>query len=269
MVGGYGIPGMHVLERYGVDKSFSGMRRIDISKLSNADRWRRKTSAYARLTRDLTRDSEYLRQQGLAPNILELIGLATDKRVLDAGCGTGWLFDNLKVAEAWECDLAPPPNRSPEIHSSCEDIRDLTFSSDFFDIVVSSLVLMWVDDLTRALRESFRVTKPGGHLVVGLVHPYFAHAGHVVDQGFLINQCLAHEREWSDYCISGVVGPLTYYYRRPETYYNEAVRAGWRLVQFRDWFVDMNHYSKYAGHRQSATTRTGSVPTFTFFVGEK
>ncbi|MFI6067387.1 class I SAM-dependent methyltransferase [Micromonospora sp. NPDC051227] len=191
------------------------------------------------------------------------------KCVLDAGCGTGWLFDELSPSEAWQCDLAPPPSRRAGIRSSREDITSMSYPSGTFDVVVSSLVLMWVSELSAALREFHRVAKPGGRLVVALVHPYFAHAGHVVSDGFVINRDLSQEQELSDYFISGVVGPLTYYHRRPETYYNEALLAGWRLTHFLDWFVDMEHYERFAADRRTATRRTGWVPTFTFFVGEK
>ncbi|GAB3944807.1 class I SAM-dependent methyltransferase [Micromonospora vulcania] len=206
---------------------------------------------------------------GLIPNVVNLVGPVSTKCVLDAGCGTGWLFEELDPAEAWQCDLAPPPTRRPGVKSTREDITNMSYPSDRFDVVVSSLVLMWVSDLATSLREFHRVTKPGGRLVVALVHPYFAHAGYVVDDGFVINRDVSREQELSDYLISGIVGPLTYYHRRPETYYNEALRAGWQLTQFLDWFVDMEHYEQFAADRRTTTRRTGWVPTFTFFVGEK
>jgi SAM-dependent methyltransferase len=231
-------------------------------------RWISQQEPYAELTTDAARDSEYIRRMGLIPNIIDLVGPVRTKRVLDAGCGTGWLFEELPSGEAWQCDLAPPPNR-PGVRSSREDITGMSYPSDKFDVVVSSLVLMWVSGLSAALREMYRITKPGGRLVVALVHPYFAHAGRVVDEGFVVNRDLSTEQEIHDYFISGAVGPLTYYQRRPETYYNEALIAGWRLTRFLDWFVDMDHYERFAGDRRTATRRTGWVPTFTFFVGEK
>ncbi|MEU8423412.1 class I SAM-dependent methyltransferase [Micromonospora sp. NPDC048835] len=231
--------------------------------------WLDSARRYADLTTDLSRDSEYLRREGLVPTMISLIGPTTDKIVLDAGCGTGWLFDTIDAAEAWECDLQVPSTRPAHVTSSREDVTDLRYPDNYFDVVVSSLVLMWVSDFSAALTEAFRVTRPGGRLVVSLVHPYFNHAGQVCGNGFLIDRDLSVEAEWDDYYISGVVGPLTYYYRLPEQYYNAAVKAGWRLVNFRDWFVDIAHYRREAAGRKAHILRTGMVPTFTFFVAEK
>lgn len=232
------------------------------------DRWAKQAHSYTSLTTDLSRDSEFLRSAGLVPNLLELIGDTEDKVVLDAGCGSGWLFDSLPALERWECDLTPPPCR-PGINTSRQDITQLTYRDEIFDIVVSSLVLMWVEDLRKSLGELWRVTRPGGTMIVALVHPYFAHAGTATAEGFLINRALAKNKIYSDYYISGIIGPLVYYYRKPEEYYNEAIQAGWRLTHFRDWFLDMHDYETLAGGRQTETDRTGLVPTFSFFVGTK
>ena len=44
----------------------------------------------------------------------------------------------------------------------CEDIADLTFEDESFDIIVSSDVLEHVNDLQSAFRETYRVLRSGG-----------------------------------------------------------------------------------------------------------
>lgn len=144
----------------------------------NKQQWQQAFDAYKTLIRDQHYDAEYLRRTGLVPHMLDLIGDVRRARVLDAGCGTGWLFDVVDPLEGCECDIVAPAERpGRNIRSHCQDVRALTYDDESFDVIVSSLVLMWVDDIASAFREAFRVARPGGRLVVGLTHPYFPPTG--------------------------------------------------------------------------------------------
>ena len=59
----------------------------------------------------------------------------------------------------------------------------MSYTSNSFDVVVASLVLMWIDDLDRACRELSRVTAHGGRVVVSLVHPFSYRTGQVTETG--------------------------------------------------------------------------------------
>jgi SAM-dependent methyltransferase len=233
--------------------------------------WQDAFDSYKALIGDPQRDTEYLRRTGLIPCILQLLGNIEQQRVLDAGCGTGWLFDVIKPLAGWECDLVAPSMRNDlDICSEQQDVQSMSYADEFFDVVVSSLVLMWVADLDAAFRESFRVVRPGGRLVVALTHPYFHTNGQVLGDGsFLIDRSLASQRAREDVMISGLVGPLTHYARPLLDYYKAALGARWRLVNFHDHFIDMEQYRIEAADRTSVILRTDKVPVFTFFVCEK
>jgi SAM-dependent methyltransferase len=238
--------------------------------IDSKQQWQDAFHAYKALIRDPQLDSEYLRRTGLMPPLLEMIGDVGSAHVLDAGCGTGWLFDNISPLSGQECDLvAPAPRGSPRIRSRCQDVRALTYDDNAFDLVVSSLVLMWVDDLAGAFQEAFRVTRPGGRLIVGIMHPYFHTNGHPLSDGsFLIDRPLGHRAE-REVMISGLVGPLTYYSRPLVDYYNAALQSRWQLTGFRDHFIDMDRYRLEAAGRRSFEQRTDKVPLFTFFECRK
>lgn len=239
-------------------------------QVDSKQQWQESFAAYKALIRDPRFDSEYLRRTGLLPHIIDLVGDVDSACVLDAGCGTGWLFDSISPLSGHECDLVVPRHRpGHRIRSQCQDIRALACDDELFDVVVSSLVLMWVDDLLGALQEAFRVTRPGGRLVVGLMHPYFHTHGHALEDGsFLIDRPLAKQSQ-REVMISGLVGPLTYYSRPLVDYYNAAVQARWRLIAFRDHFIDMERYRAEAAGLLSLAPRTDKVPLFAFFVGQK
>jgi len=239
-------------------------------EVDSKQQWQDAFHAYKALIRDPRHDSEYLRRTGLVPHMVDLIGDVRCAKVLDAGCGTGWLFDHITPAVGYECDLVPPAGHAArQIHAQCQDIRGLTYDDDSFDVVVSSLVLMWIDELDSAFQEAFRVTRPGGRLIVGLMHPYFHTNGHALHDGsFLIDRPLSAptRREVS---ISGLVGPLTYHARPLLDYYNAAVRARWHLTDFRDHFIDLDRYRAASAAGWPVHRRSDKVPLFTFFVGHK
>ena len=239
-------------------------------EVDTKQQWQDAFGAYKALLRDPHHDSEYLRRTGLIPHIIDLLGEVSGAHVLDAGCGTGWLFDTVEPRFGHECDLvAPAPRRRRHIRSHCQDVRALTYDDEIFDVVVSSLVLMWIDHLEVAFQEAFRVTRPGGRMIVALMHPYFHANGHTLNDGsFLIDRPLAGPAH-REVMISGVVGPLTYYARPLVDYYNAAVRARWHLTAFRDHFIDLDRYRAEASEGWPFSRRTDKVPMFTFFVGEK
>ena len=67
--------------------------------------WTDAQADYARLIEAPDQDSRYLRERGLIPNVLNLLGPCAQATVLDAGTGTGWLFEHARPREAHAVDL--------------------------------------------------------------------------------------------------------------------------------------------------------------------
>ena len=98
--------------------------------------------------------------------------------VLDAGCGTGGLIRRLMARRpAWRwtgvdlsplaCELARQRGgQTVEIKEA--SVTALPFAEGVFDAVVSADVLYHVDDDEGALREFFRVLRPGGAVVINV-----------------------------------------------------------------------------------------------------
>jgi SAM-dependent methyltransferase len=117
------------------------------------------------------------------PATLSLLPEVTGKRVLDAGCGPGvyseWLIK--RGAEVVAVDVSPKmvalarQRLGPAADVRQADLgRPLTFlESSSFDIVLSPLVLEYIEDWRSVFAEFHRVLLPEGHLVFSVTHPFW------------------------------------------------------------------------------------------------
>ena len=90
---------------------------------------------------------------------------------LDLGCGPHKAFphftgvDNLKDVEMFGIQMKPDV-----VVESCERLTE--FEAESLDFVFSSHLLEHIEDYASALKEWWRVIKPGGHLVLYLPHKH-------------------------------------------------------------------------------------------------
>jgi SAM-dependent methyltransferase len=101
-----------------------------------------------------------------------------ERVILDAGCGTGAMSIRLKqwgrVVSADFSPLALQFSRRRGLnHLLCADAMRLPFEVGTFDTIVSMDVLEHIPDDALALREFYRVLKPGGRVI--LTVPAYPH----------------------------------------------------------------------------------------------
>ncbi len=126
-------------------------------------------------------DGDRNRRLNSDPVLWRLLGAVAGQRVLDAGCGTGYLSAKLVAAGARVdgIDAAPKmvaiaQERVPGAAIRVDDLQRLETCGDAtYDAVVTNYVLMDLPDLEAAVAQMARVLRPGGRLVAVFSHPAF------------------------------------------------------------------------------------------------
>jgi SAM-dependent methyltransferase len=113
-----------------------------------------------------------------APRVAEAAGLAPGRKVLDVACGTGALAreaarrvtpgGTVTGLDRNDGMLVVAGRRAPDIEWRQGMAESLPFAGGTFDSVVSQFGLMFFDDRVAALKEMWRVLRPGGHLAVAV-----------------------------------------------------------------------------------------------------
>lgn len=114
------------------------------------------------------------------PMILELLGeLSPGARVLDLGCGSGllsrYLHDQsfqVKGVDFSSGLIEIARQENPEIEFSVADVAATPYDEGEFDVVVSGLVMHYLQDLTPAFKEVQRILTSGGLFIFTMHHPF-------------------------------------------------------------------------------------------------
>jgi SAM-dependent methyltransferase len=110
-------------------------------------------------------------------------------KVLDAGCGTGFNLLHFEKAgySAYGFDFAPEAVSAVRRRGFAKVVRasitEIPYPSDTFDLAYSFEVIDEVDDSDRAIRELYRVLRPGGNLLLRLPAFDWLRSSHDADIG--------------------------------------------------------------------------------------
>ncbi len=167
------------------------------------------------------------------PEMIRLAGDVEGLRVLDAGCGSGPLMDDLRTKGAIVSgfDLsAAMVDLARERLGEDADLRvadlgaPLPYTDDQFDVAVASLALHYVEDWAAALAELRRVLKPGGRLIVSIIHPAVYAIVYPEADYFALTQYS------EDYTFDGQTVWMTYWHRPLQDVINAFTVAGFRIT---------------------------------------
>ncbi|UAC01827.1 methyltransferase domain-containing protein [Dactylosporangium vinaceum] len=129
-------------------------------------------------------DGDFAKRHLINPELLRLLGDVTGRRILDAGCGNGYLSRLLAARGAEVVGVEPglslfdfAAEREARTPQGIRYVRaDLCARPDLggpFDAVVCSMVLPAVPDWQDAMRACTEALSPGGLFVFTVNHPCF------------------------------------------------------------------------------------------------
>ncbi|WP_431967922.1 class I SAM-dependent methyltransferase [Actinacidiphila sp. bgisy160] len=177
------------------------------------------------------------------PAMLSLAGDVAGRRILDAGCGAGPLFAALRERGAHVTGLDSSTGMlelarrrlGADADLRVADLGDpLPFADGAFDMVVSSLVLHYLEDWGPTLAEMRRVLRPGGRLITSVQHPF-------VD--YVIQDPRPNYFETTDYTddwgqLVGQPAPMRFWRRPLQAMTDAFTAAGFRLAVISEPQVD-------------------------------
>lgn len=178
-------------------------------------------------------DSNLFNRYYERPEMLRLAGDVAGRRILDAGCGAGPLSEALRakgaVVTGFDSSAAMVSLARKRLGEDAElFVADLAaplpFADAEFDDVVASLVLHYLEDWSGPLAELRRVLKPGGRLLVSVIHPAVYAIVYPDADYFALTQYS------EDYEMDGRRTVLTYWHRPLHAVTDAFTDAGFRIV---------------------------------------
>jgi 2-polyprenyl-3-methyl-5-hydroxy-6-metoxy-1,4-benzoquinol methylase len=157
------------------------------------------------------------------------------RRVLDAGCGEGWLArylaqHGIHVTGFDGSDAlirrAREVGGADYLHVTYDSFveRPSVAGSDF-DVVVFNFSL-FAEDIVPTLGAARHALRPGGHLVIQTVHPFNDAQGEAYMDGWRVETFSSMSTNFET--------PMPWFFRTMETWVRSVVRAGFFLKEVRE-----------------------------------
>jgi SAM-dependent methyltransferase len=209
------------------------------------------------------------------PIMRDLIGDVGGLRILDLGCGSAG-FGRAALAAGAGSYLGVDGSRNmatqarealsefPNGTVVHADLETWIPPVALFDLVVSSLVLHYVEDLEAVLQRAYAALIPSGRFICSVEHPIVT-ASDCGSQSGPCPECLV-----DDYFLTGkreatwLGGTVVKYHRTIEDYIAALQRAGFMLERLRESAPDRQRFTDDAEYAKRLRT-----PLFLFLCGHK
>lgn len=166
------------------------------------------------------------------PAMLQLAGEVRDRKILDAGCGSGPLAEILvergAIVTGFDSSEGMINLARKRLGRNAELLvadlgQPLPFADDTFDDVVASLVFHYLEDWVAPLAEMRRVLRPGGRIIMSVNHPILYPWTNPGTDYF------KPTRYSDEHTFNGQVGTLTYWHRPLHAMTDAFSKAGFQL----------------------------------------
>ncbi|MGA7130648.1 MAG: class I SAM-dependent methyltransferase [Chthoniobacterales bacterium] len=171
-----------------------------------------------------------------------------DRRVLDLGCGFGWhcryaqehgarTVIGIDLSEKM-LERARATSHNPDIGYHRCAIEDIDFSSNQFDVVISSLALHYVEAFDLVCRKVHHCMTPNGTFLFSVEHPIFtalpAQSWHHGPKGEQLHWPVDNYQEEGRRQTNWLTENVIKYHRTIATYVNTVINSGFLLKRLEE-----------------------------------
>jgi 2-polyprenyl-3-methyl-5-hydroxy-6-metoxy-1,4-benzoquinol methylase len=200
-------------------------------------------------------EGDFTRQHLLNPAIFSCLGNISSITILDAGCGEGYLSRMMARRGAIVTGLEPATGlfqaaTQQELESPLgitylqEDLSTPITRLENFDAVVTNMVLMDIPLWKEALHTCITALRPGGKLIISLVHPCFEEPSPLwSEKGDVEAYEYLKEYHWHQ-----KFAPL--FHRPLSTYINQIIAGGCTLQQLIEPQLPSERATDSASHQR-------------------
>ena len=208
------------------------------------------------------------------PVMLELLGSISELEILDLGCGhAGFGLELLALGASSYLGIDGSKNMIEAAKTSLAgtnasaiqaDIQTWKYPSNRFDLVVSSLVLHYIENLDSLLEQIHACLRPNGRFIFSVLHPVISSSNNAFSD--------VARQDWivDDYFHSGkrinasLGSEVTTYHRTLENYFNALQMAGFTIKNLRESQPKRKHFLS-----EETFQRRQRIPLFLFFEAHK
>ena len=186
-------------------------------------------------------------RETLNPVILKLIWNIKGKNILDLGCGQGYFSRIMTKQDAVVTGIdlskdlikiANQRNQEQELDikyfiSDASNLKDL--EDDNFDIVVSNLAFMDIENIYNTIKECSRVLKTNGKIIFSLVNPIFGISERSKDNDWYYLKLIKYKTNSTITNENRGYNFKTTHYHRPVGYYiNLLTNNGFYITNYKE-----------------------------------